>query len=137
MASKLFDQYIEMFVRYSDIIIIGFIILFILGIIKAAPAFFFTFYFVTKILLAMYLIYRFNSYLQGSNTLTDLDRKITFSSGIYIAIFTGFELYEYIMADKVHPTKKSSIEVMLEYLQGKVAPVTAPVTSAAAKVVNT
>jgi len=133
MTSKLFDQYIELFVRYSDIMIIGFIILFILGIIKAAPAFFFTFYFVTKILFAMYLIYRFNSYLQGSKTLTELDRKITFSSGIYIAIFTGFELYEYIMADKVHPAQKSSIEVMLEYLQGKVA----PVTSAAAKVVNT
>lgn len=127
--NKVLNQYIEMFVRYSDIIIIGFIILFILGIIKAAPTHFFTFYFVTKILFAMYLIYRFNSYLQGSKTLTELDRKITFSSGIYIAIFTGFELYEYIMADKVHPTQKSSIEVMLDYLQGKVAPITAKVVN--------
>jgi hypothetical protein len=117
-------------VHFSDIFIIGFIVLFIIGAVSVTPNYFFNIYFATKIFFASYLLYRFNSYRVQPITLTELDRKIIFSAGIYIFIFSLIEFYDYLaVSDKktsTSTTNKSSIEIVLDYLRSIVSPHTSP-----------
>jgi hypothetical protein len=48
--------------------------------------------YVVKILIAIFLIYRFNGQRKNKISLTDLDRKICFSAGVYI-IAISFQEY--------------------------------------------
>ena len=116
-------------VHFSDIFLIGFIVLFIIGIVSVTPNYFFNIYFVTKIFFASYLLYRFNSYRIQPITLTELDRTVVFSAGIYIFIFSFIEFYHYLAVSdkKTHTTtNKSTIETVLDYLRSIVSPHTSP-----------
>ena len=62
-------------------------ILLIIGYFKTPPAFFVTFTFFVKVFIALFLIYRFNSY-RTKITFTELDRKIAFSAGCFILLFS-------------------------------------------------
>jgi len=69
------------------------VFLFIIGFFNQKPEFFVKFNFVVKVFLALFLMYRFNSYRKNKVQFTDLDRKICYSSGIYILIISFFDLY--------------------------------------------
>jgi hypothetical protein len=125
LDNKWVYSFLSKFVHFSDIFIIGFIILFIIGALSVTPYYFFDIYFATKIFFASYLLYRFNSYRVQPIILTELDRKIIFSAGIYIFIFSLIEFYDYlVVSDK--KTKESSIEIVLNYLRSIVSPHTSP-----------
>jgi len=48
--------------------------------------------FVVKVILALFLIYRFNSYRKHKIEFTELDRKICYSVGIYIITISFLDL---------------------------------------------
>lgn len=128
LDNKLIYYFTSKFVHFSDVFIIGFIVLFIVGVVTVTPSYFFTVYFATKVFFACYLLYRFNSYRIQPIVLTELDRTIVFSVGIYIFIFSAIEFYDYLdrTSEKASSGKKSSIEVVLEYLRSRVYPHTSP-----------
>lgn len=62
--------------------------------------------YVVKILIAIYLIYRFNGQRKSKISMTDLDRKICFSAGIYI-LAVSFQEYVVTFSEDIrHFTKK-------------------------------
>ena len=128
LDNKYFNYILTHFIHYSDIFILGFIVLFILGVFSATPYYFFDIYFVTKIIFSLYLLYRFNSYRPQPIVLTELDRKIVMSVGVYILIFSTIEFYDYLVkSHKDTPNdKKPSIEIILEYFRSYVTPHTSP-----------
>jgi len=65
---------------------------FIIGIFSKKLNFIFQINFVVKLILALFLIYRFNSYRKYKIKFTDLDRKICYSSGIYIITISFLDL---------------------------------------------
>ena len=58
--------------------------LFFIGFFQKKPMLFLEFNFCIKVLLALFLIYRFNSYRKQKIEFTELDRKVCYSAGIYI-----------------------------------------------------
>ena len=68
------------------------VILFLVGFFQEKPTLFTDFNFFVKIGLALFLIYRFNSYRKYEITFTDLDRKVCYSAGLYI-LFISFADY--------------------------------------------
>ena len=64
------------------------IFLFIFGFIQNKPMWFLEYNFIVKLLLALFLIYRFNSYRKYKIEFTDLDRKVCYSAGKYILILS-------------------------------------------------
>jgi hypothetical protein len=64
------------------------LVLFIFGFIQNKPSWFIEFNFVVKILLALFLIYRFNKYRKYKIAFTDLDRKVCYSAGVYILLIS-------------------------------------------------
>jgi hypothetical protein len=71
------------------------VILFIIGIFQNKPTFLLNFNFVVKLILAVFLIYRFNSYRKDKLRFTELDRKVCYSSGIYILVISFINLFDY------------------------------------------
>ena len=65
------------------------VVLFLFGFFQQKPTLFINFNFIVKIGLALFLIYRFNSYRKYEITFTDLDRKVCYSAGLYI-LFISF-----------------------------------------------
>ena len=63
-------------------------LLFFIGIFQEKPTLFIDFNFVVKVCLALFLIYRFNNYRKHEIKFTELDRKVCYSSGIYILIIS-------------------------------------------------
>ena len=68
------------------------VVLFLVGFFQQKPTIFINFNFIVKICLALFLIYRFNNYRKYEITFTDLDRKVCYSTGIYI-LFISFADY--------------------------------------------
>ena len=77
------------------------VILFIIGIFQNKPLIYLEFNFIVKVCLALFLVYRFNDFRKHKIEFTELDRRICYSSGIYILIisFTDY-LTEY--SNKLH-----------------------------------
>ena len=68
------------------------IVLFIIGFFQSKPTYILQFNFVVKVILAFFLIYRFNNYRKHKIEFTELDRKVCYSTGIYIILISFFDL---------------------------------------------
>jgi hypothetical protein len=74
-----------------------FTFLFLLGFINGNPKYLLEFNFVLKVIIASYLIYRFNDYRTDKVVFTDLDRKLVYSSSIYILLISFADiLFTYV-----------------------------------------
>ena len=73
--------------HWFDIITILMFIIFVYGSIYNAPYIFVQLNFIIKVLIGIYLIYRFNEF-KRVNHITLLDQKICGSAGAYILIFS-------------------------------------------------
>jgi hypothetical protein len=71
------------------------IILFLLGFLQTKPFFILEFNMIFKVILAVYLIYRFNDYRKHPVHFTELDRKICFSTGISIILISFMDFITY------------------------------------------
>jgi hypothetical protein len=89
-----FYKNMSFFIDYFDWITIFVAALFIIGVLGDKPASFLAANFAVKVLLAIYLIYRFNGYRKHMPTLTDLDRKICYSAGVYILVFSFLDIIQ-------------------------------------------
>lgn len=71
------------------------LILFLIGYLNSPPEIFITFTFVLKVILSIFLIYRFNSYRDTKIKFTELDRKIVYSCALFILLtsFTDYITY--------------------------------------------
>lgn len=68
------------------------VVLFLFGVIQDKPIYFLEINFVIKILISLFLMYRFNKYRTDKIRFTELDRKVTFSAGSYILILSFADL---------------------------------------------
>jgi hypothetical protein len=62
------------------------VFLYITGFLNYKPPYLLQINFVLKIIVALFLIYRFNSYRKYQIRFTELDRKIAHSAGLYILV---------------------------------------------------
>jgi hypothetical protein len=85
------------FLHIFSIVTKIYIILFILGIIQVKPTKFLELNLIMKILIAAFLIYRFNPYFQENKNFTELDRKISYSAGCFILIISFADVLEYFI----------------------------------------
>jgi hypothetical protein len=73
------------------------IFLFIIGFFQDKPKAYVEFNSIIKIVLGLFLIYRFNKYRKEKITFTELDREVCYSVGIYIIVISFIDvLNEYI-----------------------------------------
>jgi hypothetical protein len=107
------------FLYYFNMITKLTIILFIIGFFQSEPFIIIEFNFIVKILLALFLIYRFNNYRQKHIRFTELDRKVCYSSGIYIIIVSFMEIInknaQYIRQKYILPFTTPIIHYILSY----------------------
>jgi hypothetical protein len=82
------------FIQYFEYISQLVFILFIIGFFTNKPSGFLAVNFAIKLMFSLFLIYRFNDYRQNKIKLTDLDRKICFSAGIYIFMFSFLDIIQ-------------------------------------------
>jgi hypothetical protein len=82
------------FMHYFGLLTKMIAILFIIGVYTNKPKSFLFVNFIVKTLLAIYLIYRFNSYRKDKITFTELDRKICYSAGMYIIVFSFVDVIQ-------------------------------------------
>ena len=68
------------------------LILFIIGAVSIRPLYYMEFTFTVKILLACFLIYRFNPYFVIKRPFSELDRRICYSTGFFVLLL-GFTDY--------------------------------------------
>jgi len=79
-------------VRAAGYSYIVFIILFIIGFFQTTPTSFITFTFGVKVLMALFLLYRFNPWFKKRMHYTVLDQEIILASALFILI-TSFTDY--------------------------------------------
>ena len=91
---KLYDFELK-FITFLSIINFISITLFIVGFFKVQPALILKFNIFFKIILALFLIYRFNDYRKQPIRFTELDRKICFSTGFFIIIISFIDIITY------------------------------------------
>ena len=86
-----------MFLHIFSIVTKIYIILFILGIVQVKPTKFLEINIIIKILIAAFLIYRFNPYFGENKKFTELDRKISYSAGCFILLISFADVLEYFI----------------------------------------
>jgi hypothetical protein len=79
----------ERFLNFISIATKIMFFLFIVGILNDKIFFLLEINFIIKIIIASYLVYRFNSYNDDKLKFTEFDRKLVYSSGLYI-LFLSF-----------------------------------------------
>lgn len=67
-------------------------VLFIIGFFQTKNDYLVQFNFIVKLMLALFLVYRFNNYRKNKIEFTELDRKVCYSSGIFIILVSFFDL---------------------------------------------
>jgi hypothetical protein len=72
------------FITYFGYITKITVLLFMIGFFQTKPTSFLKINFVIKIIISLFLIYRFNSYRSDKVKFTELDRKVAYSAGMYI-----------------------------------------------------
>ena len=82
------------FVKYFSWLTKLVIFFFIIGIFANKPETFLLVNFTVKVLLGLFLIYRFNKYRKEKITLTELDRKVCYSAGLYILIISFLDVIQ-------------------------------------------
>ena len=81
--------------------------IFIYGILYNVPSIFIQINFTIKVLISIYLMYKFNDFRDHSFKITLLDKKICFSAGIYLFIFSFADVINsYLIEIKSFVTKK-------------------------------
>jgi hypothetical protein len=102
------------FLKYFSFITKFTVILFIVGFFQSKPTYIIQINFVVKIILALFLIYRFNSYRKHKIEFTELDRKVCYSAGIYIILISFVDLInnytDYIRSNIVLPITEPIIQ---------------------------
>ena len=71
------------------------VFLFIIGFFQDKPSFLIDFNTFFKVILALFLIYRFNDYRKNPIKFTELDRKICYSTGIFIILISFIDYITY------------------------------------------
>jgi hypothetical protein len=74
--------------HWFDIITLIMFCIFIFGFVYNVPSIFIQFNFIIKVLIAMYLMYKFNDFRTDTVKFTLLDKKICYSAGIYLFLFS-------------------------------------------------
>jgi hypothetical protein len=93
--NKNFYNFELKFLTYFSFITKFTVVLFLVGIFQNKPYILIQFNFVVKVLLAFFLIYRFNSYRKHKIEFTELDRKVCYSAGIYIILISFLDIINY------------------------------------------
>ena len=82
------------FIRYFFYLVQFTFILFMVGILQEKSVHLLEFNFIVKALLGLFLMYRFNRYRTVKITFTELDRKVIYSSGLYIIVLSFADLLD-------------------------------------------
>ena len=90
--NKEFYNFEVKFLDFISIITKVSFVLFIIGFFQSKNDYIVQFNFIVKIILALFLVYRFNNYRKHKIEFTELDRKVCYSSGIYIILISFFDL---------------------------------------------
>jgi len=90
--NKDFYNFEVKFLQYFSFITKLTVVLFIIGFFQSKPMLIIQFNFIVKVILAAFLIYRFNNYRKHKIVFTELDRKVCYSAGIYIILISFFDL---------------------------------------------
>ena len=80
--------------HWFDSITIFMLLVFIYGIIISDSNLFMELNFIIKVLIALYLIYHFNDFRNAPVKFTSLDKKICYSAGIYLFIFSFADVFD-------------------------------------------
>jgi len=99
LESKSIEKYEKLFLHYFGWLMILVFTLFILGFIHGKPVFLMKLNFVIKIIIASYLIYRFNPYRKEKIYFTELDKRMVFSSSFYILIISFADILLYYITE--------------------------------------
>jgi hypothetical protein len=73
------------------------LVLFMVGIFQSKPSYLIEINFFIKVLIALFLIYRFNSHRTKKIVFTELDRKVVYSAGTYILLISFIDISEYYL----------------------------------------
>jgi hypothetical protein len=74
-------------------------ILYIIGFFKSKPIRIIEINFIVKIAIALFLIYRFNSYRHKKVIFTELDRKVVYSAGMYILLISFADILDVYVSE--------------------------------------
>ena len=81
--------------------------IFVYGILYNIPSIFIQINFTIKVLISLYLMYKFNDFRDHAFKITLLDKKICFSAGIYLFIFSFADVINsYLIEIKLFVTKQ-------------------------------
>jgi len=93
--NKNFYNFELKFLTYFSYVTKFTVLLFLIGIFQNKPTILIQFNFVVKVILALFLVYRFNSYRKHKIEFTELDRKVCYSVGIYIILISFLDIINY------------------------------------------
>jgi hypothetical protein len=109
------------FIKYFSFATKLTVILFIIGFFQSKPTIIIQFNFIVKVILAMFLIYRFNNYRKHKIEFTELDRKVCYSAGIYIILISFVDLInhytDYIRSNLILPITEPIIQWSKTFLK--------------------
>mgnify|MGYP000118968530 FL=1 len=76
----------------------------IFGLSSSAPAYLNTLNTVIHIYIGIFLLYRFNPFIKTQNTFSELDRRVAFSAGVFIAMTSilGMTINTYLKKTTEH-----------------------------------
>ena len=80
--------------HWFDSITLGMILVFIYGIIYSDAMLFMQLNFTIKVLISLYLIYHFNHFRNNPVKFTTLDKRICYSAGVYLFIFSFADVFD-------------------------------------------
>ncbi len=93
--------------HWFDYITFVMFFIFIYGILYNVPSIFIQINFAIKVLISFYLIYKFNDFRDHTFKITLLDKKICFSAGVYLFIFSFADVINsYLIEIKLFVTKQ-------------------------------
>jgi hypothetical protein len=93
--NKKFYNFELKFLTYFSYVTKFTVLLFLIGIFQNKPFILIQFNFVVKVILAIFLIYRFNSYRKYKIEFTELDRKVCYSAGVYIILISFLDIINF------------------------------------------
>lgn len=94
--------------------------LYIVGFFHNKPLQFVKINFIIKVMISLFLIYRFNSYRKKQIHFTELDRKVAYSAGQYILLLSFIDIvdvYTEKIRNTIDPYTKPMIDKIKPFLQ--------------------
>jgi hypothetical protein len=109
------------FLSFINFINIVSVTLFLIGFFQTKPVLILQFNVFFKLLLAVYLIYRFNDFRKQPIRFTELDRKICFSTGVFIILITFMDILtyniDYIRNNYILPITEPIVKKIKNFLE--------------------